>query len=173
MPFGTGAPAQNSSAGSTPIATYVLSGGTSEADLRARIKESPHSLLPVTDGSPDNIVGVLESADLFTATSVADVVAAHAELVRHDEIKAYATALLGHSEGALLVLAAAPAITRHPPHAMVLMGAPGRPLGEVLRAQIERTAPPGLVGYALAYYRDFVRPQKVYHHRRPRYASYG
>src|SRR4051812_30079834 len=49
---------------------------------------------------------------------VGDVVAAQAELVRHDEIKAYATALLGHSEGGLLVLAAAPTITKNPPHGM-------------------------------------------------------
>lgn len=32
----------------------------SEADLRARIHESPHSLLPVVDGTPDNIVGVIK-----------------------------------------------------------------------------------------------------------------
>ncbi len=38
-----------------------------EADLRARIKESPHSLLPVTDGSPDNIVGVLKVRDVQAA----------------------------------------------------------------------------------------------------------
>ena len=38
---------------------------------------------------------------------VGDVVAAQAELVRHDEIKPYATALLGHSEGGLLALAGA------------------------------------------------------------------
>ena len=79
---------------------------------------------------------------------VADVAAAHAELVRHDEIKSYATALAGHSEGGLLVLAAAPTIARHKPHAMVLMGTPGRALGDVLRGQIERTAPPALVGAA-------------------------
>jgi len=36
----------------------------SEADLRARIKESPHSLLPVIDGSTDNIVGVLKVRDV-------------------------------------------------------------------------------------------------------------
>ncbi|MGE3690797.1 MAG: hemolysin family protein [Novosphingobium sp.] len=35
-----------------------------EADLRARIKESPHSLLPVADGSPDNVVGVLKVRDV-------------------------------------------------------------------------------------------------------------
>jgi putative hemolysin len=39
----------------------------SEADLRSRIKESPHSLLPVTDGSPDNIVGVLKVRDVQAA----------------------------------------------------------------------------------------------------------
>ena len=32
----------------------------SEAEVRAKIKESPHSLLAVADGSPDNIVGVLK-----------------------------------------------------------------------------------------------------------------
>jgi putative hemolysin len=36
-----------------------------EIELRARIKESPHSLLPVTDGSPDNIVGVLKVRDVL------------------------------------------------------------------------------------------------------------
>ena len=72
---------------------------------------------------------------------VADVAAAHAELVKHDEIKAYATALLGHSEGGLLVLAAAPTIKKNPPHAMVLVATPGRPLVDILRAQIARGAP--------------------------------
>ncbi len=36
-----------------------------DAELRARIKESPHSLLPVADGSPDNIVGVLKVRDVL------------------------------------------------------------------------------------------------------------
>jgi uncharacterized protein len=72
---------------------------------------------------------------------VADVAAAHAELVKHDEIKAYATALLGHSEGGLLVLAAAPTIKKDPPYALVLVSTPGRPLVDILRAQIARGAP--------------------------------
>jgi putative hemolysin len=38
-----------------------------EAEVRAAIKESPHSLLPVADGSPDNIVGVLKVRDLLAA----------------------------------------------------------------------------------------------------------
>lgn len=72
---------------------------------------------------------------------VADVVAAQAELVKHDEIKSYATALLGHSEGGLLALAAAPIIKRNPPHGMVLVATPGRKLADILRAQIGRGAP--------------------------------
>jgi uncharacterized protein len=72
---------------------------------------------------------------------VGDVVAAQAELVKHDEIKPYATALLGHSEGGLLVLAAAPTIVKNPPHGMVLVATPGRKLAEILRAQIGRGAP--------------------------------
>jgi putative hemolysin len=39
----------------------------SEAELRAAIKDSPHSLLPVADGSPDNIVGVLKVRDAQAA----------------------------------------------------------------------------------------------------------
>ncbi len=72
---------------------------------------------------------------------VADVVAAQAELTRHDEIKSYATALLGHSEGGLLALAAAPTIAKNQPHGMVLAATPGRPMGDILRAQIARDAP--------------------------------
>jgi putative hemolysin len=37
----------------------------SEIELRAKIKESPHSLLPVADGSADNIVGVLKVRDVL------------------------------------------------------------------------------------------------------------
>lgn len=37
----------------------------SEAEVRAAIKDSPHSLLPVTDASPDNIVGVVKVKDLL------------------------------------------------------------------------------------------------------------
>ncbi len=36
----------------------------SEDEVRAAIKESPHSLLPVADGSPDNIVGVIKVRDV-------------------------------------------------------------------------------------------------------------
>ena len=39
----------------------------SEAELREKIAESPHSLLPVADGAPDNIVGVLKVRDVLAA----------------------------------------------------------------------------------------------------------
>ncbi|MBW8753910.1 MAG: HlyC/CorC family transporter [Sphingomonadales bacterium] len=37
--------------------------GASEDELFARIQGSPHSLMPVTEGAPDNIVGVLKVRD--------------------------------------------------------------------------------------------------------------
>lgn len=37
-----------------------------EADVRALLKESPHSLWPVTDGGPDNIVGVVKAKDVLS-----------------------------------------------------------------------------------------------------------
>ncbi len=39
----------------------------SEDEVRAAIKHSPHSLLPVADGSPDNIVGVVKVKDVLAA----------------------------------------------------------------------------------------------------------
>src|SRR5215475_1314435 len=87
--------------------------------------------------------GGLEEQERFVAWDnfVGDVVAAHAELVRHDEIKPYATALLGHSEGGLLTLAAVPLIKKNRPHSMVLAATPGRPMADILRAQLGRNAP--------------------------------
>lgn len=77
---------------------------------------------------------------------VGDVAAAHRELLRHDEIKPYATALLGHSEGGLLALAAAGPLSAREMgsrrlHGLVLAATPGRPLADIVRAQIARNAP--------------------------------
>jgi len=36
-----------------------------EADVRALLKDSPHSLWPVTDGAPDKIVGVVKAKDVL------------------------------------------------------------------------------------------------------------
>jgi len=92
--------------------------------------------------------GALEEQERFFAwdNSVGDVAAAHGELLQHDEIKSYATALLGHSEGGLLALAAAKELGatargNRKLHGLVLAATPGRPLAEIVRAQIARNAP--------------------------------
>ena len=99
-------------------------------------------------GSTARPHGTLEEQERFFAWDnfVADVAAAHGELVKHDEIKPYATALLGHSEGGLLVLAAASTITSNRPHGMVLTSTPGRPMNDIVRAQVARGAPDLLDG---------------------------
>jgi hypothetical protein len=91
--------------------------------------------------------GSLEEQERFFAwdSFVGDVEAAHAELLRHDEVKPYATALLGHSEGALLSLAAIQAMAttlgKRAPYALVLASAPGLPLRRIVHDQIERNGP--------------------------------
>ena len=94
-------------------------------------------------GSTQRSRGTLEEQERFFAWDnfVGDVAAAHGELVKHDEIKSYATALLGHSEGGLLVLAAVPSIGKNRPHGMVLASTPGRPMREIVHAQVARGAP--------------------------------
>lgn len=72
---------------------------------------------------------------------VGDVQEAHAELVRHDEVKPYATALLGHSEGGLLAIAAVAAMGKQRPYGLVLASTPGRSLGDIVREQIARNMP--------------------------------
>jgi pimeloyl-ACP methyl ester carboxylesterase len=92
--------------------------------------------------------GTLEEQERFFTWDnfVGDVAAAHGELLKHHEIKPYATAVLGHSEGGLLALAAAGALAAKAKgtrrlHGLVLAATPGRPLAEVVRAQIARNAP--------------------------------
>ena len=73
---------------------------------------------------------------------IGDVQTAHAELVKHKKIKPHATALLGHSEGGLLALAAMAATApQRRPYGLVLASTPGRPLSDIVRAQVGRSAP--------------------------------
>jgi uncharacterized protein len=72
---------------------------------------------------------------------VADAMAAHAALLRQNEIKPYATAFLGHSEGGLLALAATGAMGARRPYGLVLASTPGRKLADIVREQIARAAP--------------------------------
>ncbi len=85
----------------------------------------------------------LADQELFFAWEnfIGDVQLAHAELVKQDEVKGYATALLGHSEGGLFAVATAEASIGRFPYALVLAGTPGRPLQEIIRNQLRRTAP--------------------------------
>jgi pimeloyl-ACP methyl ester carboxylesterase len=99
-------------------------------------------------GSTPLPTNTLEEQERFFAWEnfVGDVASAHRELLRHDEIKSYATALLGHSEGGLLALAAAGALSAKEMgsrklHGLVLAATPGRPLADIVRAQIARIAP--------------------------------
>lgn len=99
-------------------------------------------------GSTPRPTGSLEEQERFFTWDnfVGDVAAAHRELLRHDEIKSYATALLGHSEGGLLALAAAGPLSASSMgarklHGLVLAATPGRPLADIVRAQIARIAP--------------------------------
>jgi len=99
-------------------------------------------------GSTPRPTDSLEEQERFFAWDnfVGDVATAHRELLRHDEIKPYATALLGHSEGGLLALAAAgplsaKAMGSRKLHGLVLAATPGRPLADIVRAQIARGAP--------------------------------
>jgi putative hemolysin len=57
----------------------------SEEELRSAIKASPHSLLPVADGSPDNIVGVVKVKDVL-AVLLAGRKVSLAKLMRKAEI---------------------------------------------------------------------------------------
>ena len=57
----------------------------SEEEVRAAIKNSPHSLLPVADGSPDNIVGVVKVKDVL-AVLLAGRKVSLAKLMRKAEI---------------------------------------------------------------------------------------
>ena len=72
---------------------------------------------------------------------VADAIAAHTELLKHNEIKPYATAFLGHSEGGLLALAATVAMGKQRPPGIVLASSPGRRLADIVHDQIGRNAP--------------------------------
>ncbi|MBV1690065.1 hemolysin family protein [Novosphingobium sp. G106] len=48
--------------------------GASDGELFARIQDSPHSLLPVVEGAPDNIVGVLKVRELLAMRLAGEMV---------------------------------------------------------------------------------------------------
>lgn len=67
--------------------------------------------------------------------------------------------LVGHSEGALIACLAA---QLQQIATLVLLAAPGRPLGEILRQQIERHVPPDLAQKALTVLAELIAGRRVY-----------
>lgn len=59
--------------------------GASEAEIRERIATSPHSLLPVVDGSPDEVVGVVKVREILSAMVAGQPVSLRA-LMRRAEV---------------------------------------------------------------------------------------
>ncbi len=59
--------------------------GASEDEVFARIRETPHSLMPVADGAPDNIVGVLKVRDLLAQRQAGEAISI-ARIMRKAEI---------------------------------------------------------------------------------------
>src|SRR5207237_9675678 len=84
---------------------------------------------------------------------VGDARATLSELQQQPEIDPARTALIGHSEGSIIVgeVAAMDKGLAHPAAALVLISAPGRPIDVILREQIthqleqQPTMPAGLV----------------------------
>ncbi len=59
--------------------------GASEDEIRERIATSPHSLLPVVDGSPDEVVGVVKVREILSALVAGEPVSL-AALMRRPEV---------------------------------------------------------------------------------------
>ncbi|MCW1429357.1 hemolysin family protein [Novosphingobium sp. JCM 18896] len=59
--------------------------GASEDEIFARIRETPHSLMPVVEGAPDNIIGVLKIRDLLAQRLAGEPISV-AKLMRKAEV---------------------------------------------------------------------------------------
>ena len=95
---------------------------------------------------------------------VGDVTAAVAFLRGRAEVDPARVGILGHSEGGLLALAAASALSRagRPPAALVLLATPGRPVDVGIAEQLDRSLrtqrlPSALIRYVLAQNADVTR----------------
>ncbi len=86
-----------------------------------------------------------EEAEMRPETLVEDAALWAARLAAHPRVAH--VSVIGHSEGGLLGTLLAPRIQAR---AMVLLAAPGRPLGQVLREQLPAALPPPLLAEALS-----------------------
>lgn len=95
---------------------------------------------PQNPGAPTP-AEVLKLQDFFAWDNyIEDAKATLIYLQQQPEIDPARTALIGHSEGSIIVgqIAAMSQSLAHPPAAMVLISAPGRPIDVILREQIAR-----------------------------------
>ena len=83
--------------------------GASEAEIRDRISSSPHSLFPVADGSPDEIVGVVKVREILSLMVAGEPVSLAALMRRAEVIPDQVDALdamrvLQHAEVAMAMV---------------------------------------------------------------------
>ena len=83
--------------------------GASEAEIRDRIATSPHSLLPVAQGSPDDIIGVVKVRDILSLLVAGQPVSLSALMRRAEVIPDQVDALdamrvLQHAEVAMAMV---------------------------------------------------------------------
>src|SRR5690606_26763156 len=57
----------------------------SEAEIRETIAQSPHSMLPVVDGSPDNVVGIVKVREVLSVLVAGETISLGA-LMRKAEV---------------------------------------------------------------------------------------
>ena len=80
-----------------------------EEEIRQAIADSPHSLLPVVDGSPDNVVGIVKVRDILSALVAGDAVSLGSSMrkaeVIPDQVDALdALRMLQHAEIAMAMV---------------------------------------------------------------------
>jgi pimeloyl-ACP methyl ester carboxylesterase len=104
----------------------------------ASLRYDKRGIAASAPGAPSDLAGM---TDFYTWENfVADVVAAYRFLQQQPEIDLERIALVGHSEGGMLVLMAASELedNEHPPHALVLLATPGRPIEDLISDQLSR-----------------------------------
>ncbi len=124
-------------AGARHAALRRLAEGLAEAGI-ATLRADKRGVGESAAAAPDE-------AAMRPETLVADAALWAARLARHPRVAH--VAVIGHSEGGLLGMLLAPRIGAR---ALVLLAAPGRPLGDILRAQLPAALPPAPLAEALA-----------------------
>ena len=104
----------------------------------ASLRYDKRGIAASAKGAPIDLAGMIEF--YRWESFVDDVIAAYRFVQQQPEIEATHVALVGHSEGGMLVLIAANQLQdqERPPRAVVLLATPGRPIETVLAEQLAR-----------------------------------